>query len=144
MILQSFFRYFNAVTNCSSQPSLVHRLSSSIFPCLFVRSSVPLGWHPTKSPLFFNTYRHKSPIPTQYHLKPSSTKLYWPSTTKYQPVPPHTDPVPPNTNQCRLLLTQYYHLFFLSTIHQPFRSILTQNHQETTSTAPYWPTTPVL
>ena len=30
---------------------------------------------------------------TQYHLIPSSTKLYWPSTTMYQPVPPHTDSV---------------------------------------------------
>ena len=60
--------------------------------------------------IFFNIYRHKSPILTQFHLIPSSTKLYWPSTTKYQPVPPHTDPAPPNTNHYRLLLTQYYHV----------------------------------
>ena len=53
---------------------------------------------------------YKSPILTQYHLIPSSTKLHWPSTTKYQPVPPHTDPVPPNTIQHRLLLSQYYHV----------------------------------
>ena len=33
---------------CSSQPSIVHWLSSSIFPCLVV---VPPWWHPTKSPL---------------------------------------------------------------------------------------------
>ena len=32
---------------CSSQPSMVHWLSSPIFP--FVCSFVPLWWHPTKS-----------------------------------------------------------------------------------------------
>ena len=32
---------------CSSQPSIVHWLSSPIFPCsLFVCSFVPLWWHP--------------------------------------------------------------------------------------------------
>ena len=35
--------------HCSSQPSMVHWLSSPIFP--FCRPSVPLWWHPTKSPL---------------------------------------------------------------------------------------------
>ena len=48
---------------------------------------------------FFNIYRHKSPLLTQYHSIPISTKLYWPSTTKLQPVSPHTDPVPSITNQ---------------------------------------------
>ena len=38
-----------------------------------------------------NIYRHKSLALTQFHLIPSSTKLYWPSTTKYQPVLPSTD-----------------------------------------------------
>ena len=37
--------------------------------------------------IFFNIYRHKRLILTQYHLLPSSTNLYCPSTTKYQPVP---------------------------------------------------------
>ena len=36
-----------------------HWLSSPIFPCL---SFVPLWWHPTKSSLVFNIYRHKSPL----------------------------------------------------------------------------------
>ena len=35
---------------CSSQPSMVQWLSSSIFP-FCRRPSVPLWWHPTKSPL---------------------------------------------------------------------------------------------
>ena len=60
--------------------------------------------------IFFNIYRHKSVVLTQFHLISSSTKLHWPSTTKYQPVPPHTDPVPPNTNQHCLLLSHYYHV----------------------------------
>ena len=37
----------------------LHWLSSPIFPCL---SFVPLWWHPTKSSLVFNIYRHKSPL----------------------------------------------------------------------------------
>ena len=73
-------------TNCSSQPSLVHWLSSSIFPCSFGRLSVPLWWHPTKYPLFFNIYRHKSPLL------------------------PHTNPVPPSTIQYRPVLTYYHHI----------------------------------
>ena len=68
---------------------------------------------------FFNIYMHKSLVLTQFHLIPSSTKLYWPSITKYQPVPPHTYSVPPLTNQYRPILTQY--------------------HQEPNSTAFYWP-----
>ena len=40
---------------------------------------------------FFNICRHKSSILTQYHLIPSNTKLYWPSTTKYHPVPLHSN-----------------------------------------------------
>ena len=93
---------------CSSQPFIVHWLSSPIFPCLFVRR--PAMVTSDQISTFFNIYRHKSVVLTQFHLIPSSTKLHWPSTTKYQPVPPHTDPVPPNTNQHRLLLSQYYHV----------------------------------
>ena len=59
---------------------------------------------------FFNIYRHKSVVLTQFHLISSSTKLHWPSTTKYQPVPPHTDPVSPRTNQYCPLLTQFHHV----------------------------------
>ena len=62
---------------------------------------------PDQISTFFNIYRHKSVVLTQFHLISSSTKLHWPSTTKYQPVPPHTDPVPPSTNQYHLLLTKY-------------------------------------
>ena len=73
-----------------SRPWSIDWLSSSIFPfCL----SVPLWYYPTKSPLFFNIYRHKSLVLTQFYLIPSNIMLYRPSTTKYQPVPPHTDPV---------------------------------------------------
>ena len=60
-----------------------------LFVCLFVRPSrygnIRLNLR------FFNIYRHTSLVLTQFHLKPSSTKLYWPSTTKYQPVTPHID-----------------------------------------------------
>ena len=52
---------FHWKIDCSSQPSICHWLSSSIFPCSFVR------WHQTKSPFCFNIYRHKSPSLTQYH-----------------------------------------------------------------------------
>ena len=43
--------------NCSSQPSMVHWLSSSIFPCLFVRSSVrPAMVTSDQISTFFNMY----------------------------------------------------------------------------------------
>lgn len=42
----------------------LHWLSSPIFLCL---SFVPLWWHPTKSSLVFNIYRHKSPLLPQQH-----------------------------------------------------------------------------
>ena len=62
---------------------------------LFVRSSSCYGdiWLNLH---FFNIYRHRSPILTQYHLIPSSTKLYWPSTQ--------------STNQYRPILTQYHQI----------------------------------
>ena len=59
---------------------------------------------------FFNIYRHKSPLLTQYNSIPISTKLYWPSTNKLQPVSPHTDPVTSNTNQYCPVQTQYSHI----------------------------------
>ena len=62
--------------NCSSQPSMVHWLSSSIFPCLFVRRSVrPALVTSDQISTFFNIYWHKSHTITQYHLIQSSTKL---------------------------------------------------------------------
>ena len=36
---------------------------------------------------------------TYFHLIPSSTKLYWPSTAKYQPVPPHHHQILTSTAQ---------------------------------------------
>ena len=83
---------------CSSQPSMVHWLSSSIFPCSFVCCRCPAMVTSDQIFLFFNKYKHRSLILAQYHLIPSSTKVYWPSTTKYQPAPPHSDPVPPSIN----------------------------------------------
>ena len=83
---------------------------------------------------------------TQFHLIPSSTKLYWPSITKNQPVPPHTDPAPPNTNQYRLLLTQYYHALTSpasywpgNIIYQPVLPYTDKVPPSPTSTAFYWP-----
>ena len=114
---------------------MVHWLSSPIFPFLFVRLSVPLWWHPTKSPLFsictgikalywpsFTKYQAVSSytdpalpstnqyrtILTQHHQLLTSAALYWPCTIIYQPVLLHSDPVPSSTNQYRPLLTQYY------------------------------------
>ena len=106
---------------CSSQPSMVHWLSSPIFPfCSSVRPAMVTS---DQISSFFNMYRHESLVLTQFYLIPSSTKLYWPSTTKYQPVPPHSDPAPPNTNQYCLLLTQYY---YVSTSSPPYWVLLTQ------------------
>ena len=97
--------------NCSSQPSIVHWLSSPIFPCSFGRLSVrPAMVTSDQISTFFNMYRYKSLVLTQFYLIPSSIKLYWPSTTKYQSVPHHTDPAPPTTNQCCLVLTIYHRI----------------------------------
>ena len=61
--------------HCSSQPSMVHWLSSSIFPCSFVRPSVrPAMVTADQISTFFSIYRHKSLVPTQFYLLPSSTK----------------------------------------------------------------------
>ena len=70
------YYYMFRVLNCSSQPSMVHWLSSSIFPCSFVRPSVrPAMVTSDQISTFFNIYWHKSHIITQYHIIPSSTKL---------------------------------------------------------------------
>ena len=66
---------------CSSQPSIVHWLSSSIFPCLFVclfvRPSVrPAMVTSDRISTFFNVLWYRRHILTQYHSIPSSTKLY--------------------------------------------------------------------
>ena len=59
--LQSFSHHI-----CSYQPSMVQWLSSFILPCLlFV---CPAMETPDKISTFFNIYRHKCPILTQYHI----------------------------------------------------------------------------
>ena len=59
---------------CSSQPSMVQWLSTSIFPfSSFV--CCPAMVTPAKISTFFNICTHKSPTLTQYHLIPNSTKL---------------------------------------------------------------------
>ena len=70
------------MTYCPSQHSMVHWLRSSIFPCLSFVCSRRYG---NTRPIFtfFNIWRHKSPIITQYHLIPSSAKIYWSITTKH-------------------------------------------------------------
>ena len=76
--------------NCSSQPSMVHWLSSSNFPC----SPVWLFSHYGDIPLnlrIFDIYGHKSPTLTQCHFVPNITMSYWPCTTKCWTVPPCTD-----------------------------------------------------
>ena len=110
MLVNAYFDWLY----CSSQPSMVHWLISSIFPFY---SSVRLVMVKSDqiSTFFLNTYKHKSLVLTQFHLIPSSTKLYWPSTTKYQPVPPHTD----HHHQILTSTAQYCHV--------------------STSSASYWP-----
>ena len=39
---------------------------------------------PNQISTFSNIYRHTSPLLTMYHLIPSSTNLYWPSTSQYR------------------------------------------------------------
>ena len=57
------------------------KLSSPIFWCLSVcQASVS----PDQISTFSNIYRHTSPLLTLYHLKPSSSNLYWPSTSQYR------------------------------------------------------------
>ena len=57
------------------------KLSSAIFCCLSVcQASVT----PNQISTFSNIYRHTSPLLTMYHLIPSSTNLYWPSTSQYR------------------------------------------------------------
>ena len=67
---------------CVTQLKLdtVEKLSSTIF-CLWVcQASVT----PDQISTFSNIYRHTSPLLTMYHLIPSSTNLYWPSTSQYR------------------------------------------------------------
>ena len=61
------------------------------------------------------------PLPPSTDPVPPSINQYWPSTIMNQPVPPSIDPVPSHINQ--------------------YRSILTQNHQLSTSIDLYWPST---
>ena len=95
------------VSNCKSLPFFYfltfEKADCSIFALLvgwLVGRSV--GWSVDVTINSFNIYRHKSPLLTQCHSIPISTKLYWPSITKLQPVSPHTDPVTSITNQYAL------------------------------------------
>ena len=115
------------LTNCSSQPSMVQQLlSSSIFPCLFLRlfvcpavvtpnqistfsiyTGIKASYQPSTTefqavpsdtlPVWPSTNQYRT-ILTQYHRESASSALYCPSTTKYKPVPPSTNPVPPSTD----------------------------------------------
>ena len=57
------------------------KLSSPIFCCLSVCEVLVT---PDQISTFSNIYRHTSPLLTMYHLIPSSTNLYWPSTSQYR------------------------------------------------------------
>ena len=70
---------------------MVQWLSSSNFPFSSFICRPAMVTPDQISTFFFNICRHKSSILTQYHLIPSNTKLYWPSTTKYHPVPLHSN-----------------------------------------------------
>ena len=62
-------KYFSwKVSICSSRPSTVHWLSSSIFPCSFVclLSVCPATVTSDQISTFFNMYRHKSLVLTQF------------------------------------------------------------------------------
>ena len=79
---------------CSSQPSMVHRLSSSIFPCLsFVRLSPRYG-NIRPNLHFFQYIQAYKPFADPV---PPNTKQYQHILTKYQPVSSYTDPVPSST-----------------------------------------------
>ena len=113
--MQNFMKYFNTwlMTHCFLQLLFFAHVSlpwSNDWVALsFLFVVRPAMVTTTKYPLV-SIYRHKNPMLTQYHLIPSSAKLYWPSATKYQPVPPPTDPLPPSTNRYRFLLTQCHHI----------------------------------
>ena len=78
---------------CSSQPSMVQWLSSSIFPCLSSRygnirpnlhffsiyTGIKALYYPS-TPL--NTMQYQVTL-TQYHQVPTSTALYWPNSIIY-------------------------------------------------------------
>ena len=132
--------------NCSSQPSSVHWLSSSIFPCSVFCPSRYGNIRPNI--YFFQYIQAKKPcnslvplhtkqyhvILTQYHQVPSSTALKWPGTIMYQLLLPSTDPVPapywPSTTKCQPVppSTEPVPLYI-----NQYHTILTQYHQVSTS-----------
>ena len=62
------------------KPHTLYKLSSSKFCGLWVcEGSVT----PDQISTFSKIYRHTSPLLTLYHLIPSSTNFYWPSTSWY-------------------------------------------------------------
>ena len=68
------------------------KLSSPIFCCLSV---CQVSVTPDQISTFSNIYRHTSPLLTMYHLIPSSTNLYWPSTSQYRYILTQYHQVPP-------------------------------------------------
>ena len=119
-----------------SRPWSIGWVALSFLVRSFVRSFVRPAMVTSDQISTFLKYKQAyKPWLAQFHLKPSSTKLYWPSTTKYQPVPPHIDPAPPNIDQNCLLLTQYYNVSSSSASYWP------NKHQVSTHTALYWPST---
>ena len=78
-----FWPNFGILNYCVTQLKLytVYKLSSAIFCCLYVcQASIT----PDQISTFSIIYRHTSPFLTLYHLTPSSTNLYWPSTSQYR------------------------------------------------------------
>ena len=116
-IFQNLSIFFSSIAHLSSPWSI-----GWVAVSFLVRPSIrPAMVTSDQISTFFNIYRHKSVVLTQFHLISSSTKLHWPSTTKYQQVPPSTDPVPLSTNQ--------------------YCPVLTQHHNISTSPILYWPST---
>ena len=78
-IITISFKFFNCVTQLMLYTG--DKLSSTIFCCLSV---CEVSITPDQISTFSNIYRHTSPLLTMYHLIPSSTNLYWPSTSQYR------------------------------------------------------------
>ena len=78
---------------CSSQPSMVQWLSSSIFPCsLYARPPAMVT----------------SDQISTFSIYTGIIALYWPCTIKIMSIPTFTDPVPPSTSRHRHILIQYH------------------------------------
>ena len=87
MILQSFLdtSTLSQIAHLS-HPWSIGWVALSFLVCLFVRPSRYGNTRPNLH--FFNIYRHKSPLLTQFNHISTSTSSYWLINTMYQPVPP--------------------------------------------------------